>query len=119
MPQESVGGGAPHLFPPLPLPLPRLPRPRLVETGGIASADARAPDLASVSGTCCDVRRRACLAPRWGTVRANKTTGCGAAAGSPRARASSSFFLPLHYLFQKLQGSQEQRKVQVRASRCW
>ena len=50
LPHESVGGGAPHLFPSLPLPLPRLPCPRLVEVDGFVSADARTPDIASVGG---------------------------------------------------------------------
>ena len=95
---ESVGGGAPPLFPPLPLPLPRLPCPR-PEVGGLASVDAKAPDTASVGGACCDARGGACFASRWRTVGVDKTSGCTAAAGPPRARAPSSLLLPPPSLF--------------------
>jgi len=84
---ESAGGGAPTLFPPLPLPLSRLPRPQLVEVGGLGSTDARASDIAPVSGACCDGRGGACLASRWRTVGADETPGCR---GPPYVRVLSS-----------------------------
>ena len=98
MPHESVGGGAPPLFPLLPLPLPRLPCPRLEEVGGLASTDARALNTASVEGACGDARG-ACLISRWRIVGADKTPGCEATAGPPRARAPSSLLLPRPSLF--------------------
>ena len=99
LPHESLGGGAPPLFPPLPLPLPRLPCPRLEEVGGLASTDARAPDTASVEGAFWDARGGACLVSRWRIVGVDKTPGCEAAAGPPRARAPSSLLLPRPSLF--------------------
>jgi len=66
LPHESVRGSAPPLFPPLSLPLPRLPCPRVEEMDGLALADTRAPDIVSVGGTRCDSHGRTCLAPRWG-----------------------------------------------------
>jgi len=63
LPHESVGGGDPPLILPLPLPLSRLPCPGLVEVAGIASADTRARDIASVGGAFCDARDGACLGP--------------------------------------------------------
>ena len=95
LPHESVGGSDPPLFLPLPLPLSHPPCPGLVEVGGIASEDARAPDIASVGGTCCHARDGACLASRLRIVRADQTPGCGAAASPSRAHASSSSFLRL------------------------
>ena len=61
---------------------------------GLASADVRAPDVASVRGVCCDEHGGACLASGWRIVEADKTPGCDAAAGPPRTRASSSFSHP-------------------------
>jgi len=52
--------------------------------GGRASVDARTPDRASVGGACCDARGGTCLASCWMIVGADKTLGCGAAAGPPR-----------------------------------
>ena len=82
LPHGSVGGGAP-LFPPLPLPLPYLPRPRLVEVGGLTSTDAVEPDVASTGGPCCDGRGWGCLDSRWRFVEADKMPGCGAVASRP------------------------------------
>jgi len=95
LPHGSVGGGDPPLF----LPLPRLPCPELVEVGGIALANARAPDIASVGGACCNEYDVACLGPCLRFIGADQTPGCGVAAGPPRARASSPFLLPPPSLF--------------------
>ena len=61
-----------------------------MEAHGLASADARALDIASVGGACCGAHDWGGLASCWRTVG---KSGYGAAAGPPRARASSSLFL--------------------------
>ena len=71
------------------------PRPRLVEVCGLTPTGAVEPDVASAGGPCCDGRGCGYLYSRWRIVGADKTPGCGAAAGSPCARPSSSFLLPL------------------------
>ena len=54
-----------------------------MEVGGLAWADARAPDIAWVGGACCDADGWDCLASRWRTVATDKTSGYRAAAARP------------------------------------
>ena len=100
LPQKFEGGGDPPLFPPLALPLPRRPCPRLVEMDGSASVDARVTDIASVGGARCDARGGAYSASRWRIVGADKALCCGAAAGPPRShrRPPSSYSPSLFWL---------------------
>ena len=65
-----------------------------MEVGGLTSADARTPDIASFGRARCEVRGWSGLASRWRTVGADKTSGCRAAAGLPRGHASASLLLP-------------------------
>ena len=81
LPHESVGGGAPPLFPSLPL----LPWPRLVEVGGSTSTDTVEPDVASAGGPCCDGRDWRCSDPRWRTVGEDKRLrSCSRSTPRPR-----------------------------------
>ena len=72
LPHETVGGGAPPLFRPQSLSPPRLPCLQLLEVGGLASAGARAPNMASVGGTSCNAGGGTCLASRRRTVGTNR-----------------------------------------------
>ena len=63
-PHESAGAGGASLFPPLPLPLLRLPEPRVVGVEGFGSGDVTAPKVVSVDGVCCDGRGVDCFGSR-------------------------------------------------------